>query len=55
MELAKKALIIFLQSIPSGSFYQIIGFGSSFKDYDYGPKKYNKENIKESIKIIENL
>ena len=52
---AKKALIFFLQSIPVGSYYQIIGFGSSFRKYDKTPKEYNKKNIKESIDIINNL
>ena len=55
IELASKALIIFLQSIPVGSYYQIIGFGSEFKKYDETPKEYNKENIRNSINIIQNL
>ena len=55
IKLASKALIIFLQSIPAGSYYQIIGFGSKFKKYDETPKEYNKENIKTSINIIEYL
>ena len=55
INIASKALILFLQSLPVGSFYQIIGFGSSFKKYDEIPKEYNKENIKESINIIKNL
>ena len=55
IEIAAKALILFLQSIPVGSYYQIIGFGSHFEKYDEAPKEYNKENIKESINIIQNL
>ena len=55
IQIAVKALILFLQSIPVGSYYQIIGFGTHFKKYDEVPKEYNKENIKESIKIIQNL
>ena len=55
IEIACKALILFLQSIPVGSYYQIIGFGSDYKKYDKTPKEYNKENIKESIDIIQKL
>ena len=55
IEIASKALILFLQSIPVGSYYQIIGFGDTFVKYDETPKEYNKENIKKSINIIQNL
>ena len=55
MKVASQALILFLQSIPVGSYYQIIGFGSNFELYDEKPKEYNKENIKISLKIIEEL
>ena len=55
IEITSKALKLFLQSLPAGSFYQIIGFGSEYKKYDEIPKEYTKDNIKESLKIIENL
>ena len=55
MDFARKALILFLQSLPAGSYYQIIGFGSTFEKYDKTPKKYTQNNIKKSIKFIENL
>jgi len=55
IKIASKALKLFLQSLPIGSFYQIIGFGSEFKKYDKIPKEYTKENIQESLKIIDNL
>ena len=55
IKIAIKALQLFIQSLPVGSYYQIIGFGSTFEIYDKIPKEYNKENIKESLKIIEKL
>ena len=55
MKIASKALIIFLQSLPAGSYYQIIGFNSKFIIYDEIPKKYNKENIERNLNIIKNI
>jgi hypothetical protein len=55
IKVAAKALLLFLQSLPAGSYYQIIGFGSEYKKYDETPKQYNSENIKESIKLVESL
>ena len=55
IKVASKALLLFLQSLPAGSYYQIIGFGSKYKKYDETPKEYNSENIKNSIKLVESL
>ena len=55
IKIASKALLLFIQSLPAYSYYQIIGFGSDFIKYDEIPKEYNKENIKESMEIIEKL
>ena len=55
MDVASKAMILFLQSLPAGSYYQIIGFGSNYEKYDKEPKKYTQKNIKESIKFLETL
>ena len=55
IKVASKALLLFLQSLPAGSLYQIIGFGSRYKKYDEEPKEYNQENIKKSIKLIEGI
>ena len=55
IKIASKSLLLFMQSLPAGSYYQIIGFGSDFKKYDEIPKEYKKENIKESMEIIEKL
>ena len=55
IKVASEALLLFLQSLPVGSYYQIIGFGSQFKAYDNEPKQYNEKNIKKSIELIKNL
>ena len=55
IKVASKAILLFLQSLPAGSYYQLIGFGSNFKKYDLEPKEYKQENISKSIKIVENL
>ena len=55
IKVASKALLLFLQSLPAGSYYQIIGFGSNYKIYDKTPKEYNQKNIQESIKIVKYL
>ena len=55
IEIVIQALKLFLQSLPVGSYYQLIGFGSEFKKYDEISKEYTKENIKKSIKLIDKL
>ena len=53
--IASKALELFIQSLPAGSYYQIIGFGSDYKVYDDSPKEYNLDNIKKSLEMIKKL
>ena len=53
--IVRKALNLFMQSLPANSYYQLIGFGSIFVKYDEIPKEYNQKNIEESLKTIENL
>ena len=55
IEIASKALELFIQSLPAGSYYQIIGFGSDYKVYDDNPKEYNMTNIKNSLDMIKKL
>ena len=55
IEIASKALELFIQSLPAGSYYQIIGFGSDYKVYDDAPKEYNMNNIKNSLEQIKKL
>ena len=44
-EYLKRSLIYFIHSLPVGSYYQIIGFGSSFKKYNDAPLSYTPNNI----------
>ena len=55
IKVASKALLLFIQSLPAGSYYQIIGFGSNYKKYDEEPKEYNQENIKNTMQLIDDL
>ena len=55
IKIASKALELFIQSLPPGSYYQIIGFGSDYKVYDETPKEYNIDNIKYSLEMIKKL
>ena len=55
MELVKQALKLFLHSIPKGSFYQLIGFGSRFEFYDKNPTPFTIENVSQTISVIDNM
>ena len=55
INIAKKSMKLFLQSLPSGSFFDIIGFGSSFKSYFNLPLEYNTENLKKANNLIDSL
>ena len=50
-----QTLKVFMQSLSKGSYYQLIGFGSTFKSYSDKPLSYTKENVNKTIKEIENL
>ena len=53
--LVKQALLLFIKSLPIGSFFQLIGFGTSFRKYNNVPAEYNEENVNEIINIINNM
>ena len=55
IDLVKKSLILFMQSLPEKSFFQLIGFGTNFRKYNKEPVKYEKDNVSKIIKIINNL
>ena len=55
IELCSKALLLFLQSLNEKSYFQLVGFGSSYEYYSEKPLEYNKENIKNLMEKIRNL
>ena len=55
IDLVKQALLLFIQSLPEGSYFQLIGFGSNFKKYNEKPVEYNQENVTNIINTINDL
>ena len=55
IDLVKKALLLFIQSLPVGSYFQFIGFGSDYKKYNIDPVPYTKENVSNMFEIISNM
>lgn len=49
---AREALVVFLKSIPEGSFYNVVSFGSKFKFMNEQSIQVNNETIQESIDEI---
>ena len=55
IDLVKKALVLFMQSLPQKSYFQLIGFGTNFKKYNETPIEYNKESVKSILETIKYL
>ena len=56
MEIAKEALIFFLQSLPKNSYYQIIAFSSDFNYiYSKDPCEYTMENVNNTIEELKKI
>jgi len=55
MKVVIESMLIFIQSLPKDSYFQIIGFGSDFEKYNKSPVEYNNKNIKEIVKKIKEL
>ena len=55
IKLVKNALLLFIKSLPKGSYFQFIGFGDRYKKYNSIPVEYEEENIRYIIEIIKNL
>ena len=55
IDLVKKALVLFIQSLPQKSYFQLIGFGTNFRKYNESPIEYNKDNVKKILEVINGL
>ena len=55
MKVVIESMLIFIQSLPKDSYFQIIGFGSDFEKYNKSPVEYNDKNIKETMEKIKEL
>ena len=55
IELVKQALLLFIKSLPSGSYFQFIGFGTDYKKYNEIPVEYNEENVNNIVSIISGI
>ena len=55
IDLVKQSLLLFIQSLPLKSYFQLIGFGSDYKKYNSEPVEYNQENVKNITNIINRL
>ena len=55
IRIVSEAILIFLQSLTKGSYFQLIGFGSYFRKINDKPLEYNKENVQATMDKIKNL
>ena len=55
IQILKKTIILFIKSLPFGSYFQIIGFGTNFIKYNEIPVIYNENNVNEIIDILSNI
>ena len=55
IQLVKKALLSFIEIIPNGSYFHLLGFGSHLKKYSEEPVEYNKDNIEKYKEIISEI
>ena len=55
IKLVSESLLFFLQSLPKDSYFQLIGFGSTYNKINDKPLFYNKENVKITMDKIKNL
>lgn len=52
---AKEALILFLQSLPEDSYFNIVSFGSDFRKMFANSVKYNAKKLDEAIKSVSRM
>ena len=55
MRIVSEAILFFLQSLTKGSYFQLIGFGSSFNKINSKPVEYNKENVQSTVAKVKEL
>lgn len=55
MDGAKTTLLLFLKSLPDGCFFNVVGFGSSFKILFEKSQPYNDENLKKATVLAQNM
>ena len=55
IRIVSESILIFLQSLTKGSYFQLIGFGLTFKKINEKPLEYNKDNVKATMNKIKNL
>jgi len=55
IETIKKSLILFLKNLPYNSYFQLIGFGSTFKVYNEEPYLFNENNINKILLEIKKV
>ncbi|EAR91779.1 type A von willebrand factor domain protein (macronuclear) [Tetrahymena thermophila SB210] len=49
---ACEALVLFLQSLPIDSYFNVVSFGSSFEKLFPSSQKYNSQNLEQAVQII---
>ena len=52
IELAKEALILFLQSLPENSLFNVVSFGGSYKKMFESSLKYGEETLNQALSEI---
>lgn len=50
---ARKALIVYLKSLPEGSKFNIVSFGSSFQNMYPDSQQYGEEIISQTVSLVE--
>lgn len=50
---ARETLLLFLKSLPDGCYFNVVGFGSSYRTLFKKSKLYNDENLKEATQLAE--
>ena len=53
--LVKESLLLFFQSLPPRSLFQLIGFGSPYVLYNEKPTEYTKENVDKVMDVVRKM